>query len=69
MNGPVLKIVGGALLLTSLVLFRVVGIPVTETYGPDGYSTSWSWGHVVGYAAVGLAGAGLIWLGGAADRE
>jgi hypothetical protein len=51
------------LVITSVFFFRVVGIPVTETYGPDGYSESWSWGHIIGYTAIGVAGGGLLWLG------
>lgn len=61
--GMTLKVIGGGLGITCVILFAVVGIPVTETFGPDGYSRETSWGHVVGYGAVGLVGAALIKVG------
>lgn len=59
----VLKVVSGGLVLLSMFLFGVVGIPKTTTYGPEGVSTSWSWGHVAGYFAILVAGIVIGWLG------
>ena len=69
MSATAWKTVGGVLVVVSLFLFGVVGIPVTETISPGGYSESWSWGHVFGYLAVAFAGAGCIWVGQVIERR
>lgn len=53
----VLKVLGGLLIVTCVILFGVVGVPVANPFPT-----------IVAYAAVGLAGAGAFGLGDHLDR-
>ncbi len=61
--GSALTVIGAVMVVASFALWRFVGIPETTTISADGVSTSISWGHVVGYAALGIVGAFLVHLG------
>lgn len=53
----VLKVLGGLLLLACLILFGVVGVPVSNPFPT-----------IAAYAVVGLAGAAAYGLGDHLDR-
>lgn len=52
-----LKVVGGVLMLTCVILFGLVGVPVSNPFPT-----------IVAYAAVGFAGAGAYGLGDRLDQ-
>jgi hypothetical protein len=67
-TGTTFQVIGVIMVIASVSLFRFVGVPVTTTYSMNGVSESVSWGHVFVYAAIGLIGGLLIWIGRAPER-